>query len=304
MSETLTRAGYELDVDLAEDRAAFERLLVGEVYDIILADFALPGFDARGALELAKVARPGTPFICVSGTIGEEATVELLKHGAHDSVLKDRMARLPYAVQRAIDDRAHTETLVESERRFRSLFENLVNGYAYCRMSYDDAGEPPAFVYLEVNPAFERLTGLKDVEGRPVSEVIPGIHDLSPELFEVYGRVARTGKPETIAFDLKSLDMRLFITVYSPEPGCFVALFEDITERRQTLEDLLLGAARLRRTVEGAVEAMASHRPYRAALGIDAALDEVRSGAGSRFEAAAVVACERVFERGLVFDGW
>ena len=301
MSETLTRAGYELDVDLAEDRAAFERLLVGELYDITLADFALPGFDARGALELAKVARPGTPFICVSGTIGEEATVELLKHGADDSVLKDRMERLPYAVQRAIDDRAHTETLVESERRFRSLFENLVNGYAYCRMSYDDAGEPAAFVYLEVNPAFERLTGLKNVEGRPVSEVIPGIHDLSPELFEVYGRVARTGKPETIAFDLKSLDMRLFITVYSPEPGCFVALFEDITERRQTLEDLLLGAARLRRTVEGAVEAMASHRPYRAALGIEAALEEVRSGAGTRYEAAAVAACERVFERGFVF---
>src|SRR5665648_903508 len=94
MSEALTRGGYELDLDLAEDRAAFERLLVGELYDIILADFALPGFDAHGALELAKVACPGT--------IGEEATVELLKHGADDCVLKDRMARLPFAVQRAI----------------------------------------------------------------------------------------------------------------------------------------------------------------------------------------------------------
>ncbi|HEX7603790.1 MAG TPA: response regulator, partial [Polyangiaceae bacterium] len=147
MSEALTRGGYELDLDLAEDRAAFERLLVGELYDIILADFALPGFDAHGALELAKVACPGTPFICVSGTIGEEATVELLKHGADDCVLKDRMARLPFAVQRAIDDRAHGQTLTESERRFRSLFENLLNGYAYCRMIYDDAGEAADFVF-------------------------------------------------------------------------------------------------------------------------------------------------------------
>jgi putative nucleotidyltransferase with HDIG domain/PAS domain S-box-containing protein len=434
ISETLTRAGYELDLDVAEGRAAFERLLVGEFYDIILADFALPGFDAHEALELAKVVCPGTPFICVSGTIGEEATVELLKHGADDCVLKDRMARLPFAVQRAIDDRAHKQTLVESERRFRSLFENLIDGYAYCRMSYDDAGEPADFVYLEVNPAFELLTGLKDVEGRPVSEVIPGIRDLSPELFEVYGRVARTGKRETIAFDFKSLDMWLFITVYSSEPGYFVALFEDITERRQTLEDLLLNAARLRhiveRTVEAmgamtaardpytashekrvtelavaiaaemghdeaaieglrlaglvhdvgkltvpaeilnkpslltpiefelikghataayeilkpidfehpvadivaqhherqdgsgypaglkdgeilpearilavadVVEAMASHRPYRAALGLEAALDEVRSGAGTRYEAAAVAACEHVFAQGFVF---
>ena len=52
------------------------------------------------------------------------------------------------------------------------------------------------------------------------------------------------------------------------------------------------------------VEAKASHRPYLAALGFDAALDEVRSGAGSRFEAAAVATCERVFERGVVFDDW
>src|SRR5665647_2737757 len=245
MGEALTRGGYELDLDLAEDRAAFERLLVGELYDIILADFALPGFDAHGALELAKVACPGTPFICVSGTIGEEATVELLKHGADDCVLKDRMARLPFAVQRAIDDRAHGQTLTESERRFRSLFENLLNGYAYCRMIYDDAGEAVDFVYLDVNPAFERLTGLKDAVGRPVSEVIPGIRELSPELFEVCGRVARSGIPETIEFDFKSQGKWLFI-----------AVFEDISERRQAVEALQLSAARLRRTVEGTVEAM------------------------------------------------
>ena len=437
VSETLTRAGYQIDVDLAPDGPAFEALLAAPAYDIILADFALPGFDAHEALKLARAACPATPFICVSGTIGEEATVELLKNGADDIVLKDKMARLPFAVRRAIDDRAHRQTLAESEQHFRSLFENLLSGYAYCRMIYDEAGVPVDFVYLNVNPAFELLTGLRDVLGKPVSEVLPGIHDLSPELFEVYGRVARTGKPETIAFDFKSLDMWLFITVYSQKPGYFVALFEDITERRQTLEDLRLSANRLRRTVEGAVEAMgamiaardpytaghekrvtelavaiaadmgqdeatieglrlaglvhdvgkltipaeilnkpslltpiefelikghseaayeilksiefdypiadivvqhherldgsgypaglsgnailpaarilavadvveamASHRPYRAALGVEAALDEIRAGAGTRYEAAAVAACERVFDQGFVFDAW
>jgi DNA-binding response OmpR family regulator len=59
---------------------------------ILLADFNLPGFDAPAALELAKAACPGTPFICVSATIGEEATVELLKQGADDIVLKGRLA--------------------------------------------------------------------------------------------------------------------------------------------------------------------------------------------------------------------
>src|SRR5665648_861635 len=143
------------------------------------------------------------------------------------------MARLPFAVQRAIDDRAHGQTLTESERRFRSLFENLLNGYAYCRMIYDDAGEAADFVYLDVNPAFERLTGLKDAVGRPVSEVIPGIGELSPELFEVCGRVARSGIPETIEFDFKSQGKWLFIAVYSTEPSTFGDVFEHGDERRR-----------------------------------------------------------------------
>jgi len=70
VSETLTRAGYQIDVDLAPDGPAFEALLAAPAYDIILADFALPGFDAHEALKLARAACPATPFICVSGTIG------------------------------------------------------------------------------------------------------------------------------------------------------------------------------------------------------------------------------------------
>ncbi len=268
VTATLTRAGYQVDVSLAPDRRRFEELLAGEPYDVVLADFALPGFDAHAALELAQAASPATPFICVSGMIGEEATVELLKRGADDIVLKDAMARLPFAVQRAIVDRSRAETLARSERSFRSLFENLLNGYAYCQTIYDAAGELADFVYLDVNPAFERLTGLKDVVGRPVSEVIPGIRELSPELFDVYGRVARTATPETIELDFKSLGTWLYIAVYSTEPGTFIAVFEDITERRESVEALMLAAERLRRTVDGAVEAMgemiAARDPYTA----------------------------------------
>src|SRR5665647_1523235 len=123
MHETLTRAGYQVDVALAPDRRRFEELLAGESYNIILADFALPGFDAHAALELAKAACPTTPFICVSGVIGEEATVELLKQGADDCVLKDRMARLPFAVQRAIDEAARRRELNEAEAALRESQE-------------------------------------------------------------------------------------------------------------------------------------------------------------------------------------
>ena len=257
--EALRASGHAVEMDVAEDRDSFVRRLGGDGdYDVILADFALPAFDAHAALELTRAARPDTPFICVSGTIGEEATVELLKNGADDCVLKDRMARLPYAVERAIAERTRRRALAQTERRFQSLFENLLNGYAYCRMIYDDAGEPVDFVYLEVNPAFERLTGLRDVVGKPVSEVVPSFPEQSPELIAAYGRVARTGIPETLEFHVRPLGTWHFIAVYSTEPGTFIAVFEDVTARRTAVSDLLLAADRLRRVVEGSVEASIS----------------------------------------------
>jgi PAS domain S-box-containing protein len=256
VARTLTSAGYQIDLALAADECRFEELLTGGPYDVILADYRLPGFDAHAALKLAVEACPSTPFICVSGTIGEEATVELLKQGADDCVLKDRMGRLPFAVERAVEERAHAATLAASERRFRALFENLLNGYAYCRVIDAAAGEPADFVFLEVNPAFELLTGLKDVVGRPVSAVVPGISRLSPELFESCARVARSGKPETITFELKSLGLWLFVTLYSSQPGYFVALFEDVTERRKAEQMLRRQEEDIRRAYVDVLDAV------------------------------------------------
>ena len=256
VTRTLTRAGYQVDVAVATDKRSFEELLTQRPFDVILADFALPGFNAHGALALAGAACPDTPFICVSGTIGEEATVELLKEGADDCVLKDRMGRLPFAVERAIEERAHAVTLAASEQRFRSLFENLLSGYTYCRMVYDAAGEPTDFIYLEVNPAFGLLTGLKDVVGRPITEVIPGIRQQSPELFEICERVTRSGTPETIAFDFTSLDLSVLITVYSSGSGCFVALFEDATERRRAEKTLRRQEEDIRRAYVDVLDAV------------------------------------------------
>ena len=72
-------------------------------------------------------------------------------------------------------ERAQDE-LRRTEARYRSLFESMLNGFAYCRMLFED-GRPRDFVYLEVNRAFETLTGLKGVAGRRVTEVIPGIRE-------------------------------------------------------------------------------------------------------------------------------
>ena len=85
-----------------------------------------------------------------------------------------------------------------------SILENMLNGVAYCRMLYED-GVPQDFIYLYTNPAFHEQTGLGPVCGKRVSEVIPGIRNADPQLFEIYGRVAAGGKPEKFETFLASL---------------------------------------------------------------------------------------------------
>ena len=129
--------------------------------------------------------------------------------------------------------------LRESELRFRSLFQHMLEGYAYCRMLAGlETGED--FIYLEVNRAFESLTGLANVTGKRVSELIPGIQEQNPELFASYRRVAALGEPEKFECELAGLGKWFAISVYSDQPGYFVAIFDDITGRKKAEESLLL----------------------------------------------------------------
>ncbi|TAN47353.1 MAG: PAS domain S-box protein [Rhodospirillales bacterium] len=127
--------------------------------------------------------------------------------------------------------------LEESELTYRSLFDHMLNGLAYCKMLYDD-GKPTDFIYLSVNQGFERLTGRLNVEGKLVSEVIPGIRESDPRLFEIYGKVARGAPPETFEIFVEALKMWFSISVYSPKPDHFVAVFDVITERKTAEQEL------------------------------------------------------------------
>jgi PAS domain S-box-containing protein len=138
-----------------------------------------------------------------------------------------------------IIDRVRTEkALQSSEKKYHTLFKNMLEGFAYCRMIYDDKGEPVDWVYLAVNKAFEQMTGLEKINGKRVLEAIPNIRELTPELFATYGRVASTGISETFEIDFKPLKIWLKVSVFSPETSYFVAVFEDITERKRA-EDAL-----------------------------------------------------------------
>jgi PAS domain S-box-containing protein len=143
------------------------------------------------------------------------------------------LAKLNNELEQTVIER--TEALQKSELHYRSLFENMIEGFAYCKMVYED-GKPTDFIYLNVNAAFENLTGLKNVVGKKVTEVIPGIRKDSPELFATYNRVALTGKPERFEVYLASIDMWFYVSVYSSQREYFIAVFDVITERKRTEE--------------------------------------------------------------------
>ena len=129
------------------------------------------------------------------------------------------------------------ETLRESEERYRGLFEHMVEGYAYCKMIFEN-GEPRDWTYLAVNPMFEKLTGLKGVAGKRVTEVIPRFAETDSELFKIYARVSLTSKAERFEFFVQALQQWFDISVYSPEKEFFVAVFDVITDRKRAENDL------------------------------------------------------------------
>lgn len=160
-----------------------------------------------------------------------------------------------------ITERKQTaQALYESEKLYRSLFENMLNGFAYCQMIFEQ-DQPQDFIYLSVNAAFETQTGLKNVVGKRVSEVISGIRQSDPELFKVYGRVSLSGKPERLEIYLTALQQWFWVSVYSPGKGYFVAVFDVITERKRVEEALRTSALKHQLLFESSRDALMTLAP-------------------------------------------
>ncbi len=193
-----------------------------------------------------RILKEGKPVVDIIEVL-EGRTYSTLKF----PILIDGVPRYLAGYTVDITDRKKAEeALQDSELRYRSLFDHMEEGVAYCRMHFDEQAHPTDFVYLRVNPAFERLTGLNGVEGRWVTEVIPGIKEQTPELFEAYGRVASTGRPEKFELDFTPLGMWLSVSVYSPGQGDFVAVFDNITKRKRTEEEIKKAQLLLKSSIE------------------------------------------------------
>lgn len=130
------------------------------------------------------------------------------------------------------------DSLRESERLYRSLFLNMLNGFAYCQMIYT-GGVATDYIYLKVNEAFLVLTNLGQVEGRRMSEVIPDLPRTNPGLLATFDRVARNGSPEKFEVFIEPLQDWYAASVYCPQPEHFVVVFDVITERKRTEQELI-----------------------------------------------------------------
>jgi PAS domain S-box-containing protein len=148
--------------------------------------------------------------------------------------VRDKRGR-PYRIAGLAEDiterKRLEQALQESELRYRSLFENMVEGFAYCRMLFED-GRPQGVIFLEVNRAFEELTGLRNVAGRKGSELPPGFREADPEWLERIGRVAMTGQPERFEYYFNELKMWFSISAYCPKKEHLILLFDNISQRK------------------------------------------------------------------------
>lgn len=142
------------------------------------------------------------------------------------------------SVVRDVTDRKRAEEVLrESEERYRGLFNSMTEGFALHEVICDENGVPYDFRFLDINPAFEKLTGLKreDVIGRTHNEVLPND---DPRWVREYGAVALTGKPTQFENYSPALGRHYEVFAYSPAPHQFAVVFLDITERKQAEEAL------------------------------------------------------------------
>jgi PAS domain S-box-containing protein len=168
-------------------------------FDLILSDYSLPGFDGLSALSMARAHFPETPFLFLSGTIGEERAVEALKRGATDYIIKDRPTRLISAIRQAFallieaDRRRRTEAaLRENEERFRQITENVVELIALLDLNA---------CRIYANPSYRDLLG--DAAAVPGVDAFADVHpDDRGRARAAFAQVVRTGATQRCEYRL------------------------------------------------------------------------------------------------------
>jgi two-component system, NarL family, sensor histidine kinase UhpB len=171
----LRRDGYDPTWERVETAAAMEAALVGRGWDLVISDHSMPTFSSLAALELLRTKGfVDLPFIIVSGQIGEDAAVSAMKAGAHDYLMKDNLARLNSAIERELRDAEVRRERRQAEEKYRSIFENAVEGIF--QTSVDGR-------FLTANPAMARMLGYESPD-----ELLGAISNIRNQLYVEPGR--------------------------------------------------------------------------------------------------------------------
>jgi len=240
----LKTAGYDVDARVVDTADAFTSALA-DPPDIVLADYNLPGFNAFDTIARLKASGVDVPLIVVSGTIGEDVAVAAIRAGAHDYLIKDRLARLGAAVNRALEERASRDreeaaavALRQSEARLRAILDNVGEGIVTC----DESG-----LVDSVNRAALELFGFTadELTGRSIEMVIAddrradflGYLTTSPAqqrrdapyAVDTTGR-RKDGSPLPLEFSAEGVQL--------DDRRLIIVSFRDVSERRAYMEAL------------------------------------------------------------------
>src|SRR5918997_6453654 len=167
---SLRKGGYDPAWERVDTPQDMEAALDGSGWDLVISDHSMPAFSSSAALELLR--RKGfvdLPFIIVSGYIGENAAVEVMKAGAHDFIMKDNLARLNTAIERELREAEVRRERRRAEEKYRSIFENAVEGIFQTTVE----GR-----FLTANPALARMFGYDSPE-----ELLENVSNIGEQLY-------------------------------------------------------------------------------------------------------------------------
>ena len=272
----IEQGGYKLKRKRVDTAPALNKALTKHEWDLVISDFSMPGFSALEALDIVKQQEPDIPFILVSGTIGEEAAVKIMKAGAHDYVMKDKLSRLVPAVNRELKEAdirrrnkaaeeklgknasallmAHqelrsslqrqkmlNEALQESEERFRELTETIEEVFWLTDWGTNQV--------LYISPAYETVFGqscqsLYDDSKSWSKHIHP---DYKDKIVEAYAKNATKGNYEVeyplIRPDRRTVWVREMAFPIKDKKGKVIRMAGysvDVTKRKKAEEKLQL----------------------------------------------------------------
>jgi PAS domain S-box-containing protein len=168
-------------------------------------------------------------YVWVEGTV-----INLL----HDESVQAIVSNYHDITQRKITE----DSLKKSEELYRSLFQNLVHAFAFCKVTYDKK-EVVDYTYLSINKKYEALLGVNNPVGKKASEYFPDYKNTMRLYFEIINRIINTKKVEIAEHYVERLDKWFSLTFYSPQKDYFVCLVEDITEKKKFNEQQILFAS-------------------------------------------------------------